>query len=81
MMKVEQWVTRRYEEVAARVAAHGVVTAAVYAQTVGSWYTLHYHLELPDVLLVDNQVGNGSRISPLLVAVVGQVPRQTSRVV
>lgn len=81
MVEVEERVTGRDEEVTAGVTAHGVVTSTVYTQAVCSWYTLHDHLELPDVLLVDDEVGDGGRVSPLLVAVVGQVACQTSGVV
>lgn len=81
MVEVEKWVTWRDEEVTAGVAAHGVVTSSVYTQTVCSRYTLHDHLELPDALLVDDEVGDGCRIGPLLVAVVGQVALEASGVV
>ena len=80
-MKVEQWVTRRYEEVAARVAAHGVVASGVDTQLGGSRPALHGHLEVPDVLVLENEAGDGGGVGPLLVGVVGQIALEAARVV
>jgi hypothetical protein len=81
VVQVEQGVGWGDEEVATRVAAHGVVAAAVDTEIRASRPALHGHLEVPNVLVLQDEAGNGGGIGPFFVAVVCQVALEAARVV
>lgn len=80
MVQPEGRVAGADEHVAAGVAAHGVVAAAVDADRAAAGDALHDHLEVPDVVVIEDERHDGGGVDEHLQDRGGEIALQTARV-
>jgi hypothetical protein len=81
VVQVEERVTGRAEEVASWVPSHAVMAASMNSNGVGARNSLHLHLEVVDVLGIEDQARKRLSVGEFLVRVVGKIALQAARVV
>lgn len=80
MVQPEGRVAGADEHVAAGVAAHGVVAAAVDADVAAAGYTLHDHLKVPDVVVLGDEIHDGGGVDEHLQDGGGEIALQAAGV-
>lgn len=81
MVKKECWVTGRNVKVPARVTTHCVMPATMHAELTVGEDALHDHLEVPDVIVLEDQVNDRTYIGIPTDDLCGEVTLQAAGVI
>jgi hypothetical protein len=80
-VKKECRITGGNVEVPARVATHCIMPAAVHTERTGAGDALHDHLEVPDVIVLENQVNDRTYVGKRADDLCGEVTLKAAGVI